>query len=157
MDASPSSRLSCLLGNNIASNVNKILQVFKTIPTSKNAIDLRVIALYGNHYIWMWVVQHYFAKDSIVLGGFTYYPSRGEQRTSKDNPYARYLKFSSGLPLIATLWSSLLFYASFIVAKLLCIGQAMEKGGQTLIFFPKMAVNKHIVAGFLTVISSKQS
>ena len=39
--------------------------------------------------------------DSIVLRGFTYYPSREKQRTSKDNPYARYLKFSSGLPLIA--------------------------------------------------------
>ena len=57
--------------------------------------------LYGSHYIWVSFVKRYFAKDSIILGGCTYYPSRGEQRPSRDNSSAKYVKISSGLTLIA--------------------------------------------------------
>lgn len=99
-----------------------------------------------SHYIWVWVVQHYFAKDSIILGGCTYYPSKH----IKGRPLCQVSEDLEWFAFDCPLWLYIYIYIlvslfRFHTGKPLGHGQSIEKGGQTLMFFPKSAVNRKLL------------
>ena len=104
-----------------------------------------------SHYIWVWVVQHYFAKDSIILGGCTYYPSKH----IKGRPLCQVSEDLEWFAFDCPLWLYVYIYIYILVrlfrfhtGKPLGHGQSIEKGGQTLMFFPKSAVNRKYCCSF---------